>query len=224
MKKKVMPKVSGEKGEKAGVVMSVEETTISKGLSRSEKIHIALFFAVVSFSTIVIDGLISIAVTVLFLIFSLRKKCLEVGRENLSIPMVGIFCMMALYGISAIYSPFGSVALLELFRGMSAFILAGYALLHFRKKHVPALLWGYVTVVTIYTFVSLDMAASRVIYDGVNAVSSLFGGGRSARIKKNKYRDIVPCLRVFCKEKGSAAGLQWGYEAATVDNFCPLCL
>ena len=53
-------------------------------------------------------------------------------------------------------------------------ILAGYALLHFENKHVPALLWGFVIIVTVYTFLSFDMAASRVFYTPAHAFMGLF--------------------------------------------------
>lgn len=134
-------------------------------MKKGELIQLILFFAVVLAATMIATGRAAIIVMLLFLAFSVRKSSITNLGEHLCLPAIGVFCMALLYGISAIYSPFGESAVLELYRGMATFSIAGFALLCFRKKDVPALLWGFIIVSTIFAFISLDMGASRLLFD-----------------------------------------------------------
>lgn len=149
--------------ETVSVTMALDPLRMTK----RDYITLALFFAFVLVAVTITIGRVSNIAMLLFLLFSIRKSSIANLKEHFSLPVVGLACMILVYGVSGIYSPFGETAVLELFRGLCAFSIAGFVVLRFQKKHVPALLWGFVIIVTIVSVLSLDAASSRVLFQPV---------------------------------------------------------
>lgn len=152
-----------------------EEALLPAGLSKKEKVTLILFFALVMLSMVVTVGRVTMVCMLLFLLLAIRKSSFSNLKQHFSLPVIGFVLMALIYGAAGMYSPFGESAILEFFRGFCYFSLAGFVLLRFHKKMVPGLLWGIVIVCGIFSFLSVDMAATQWVFNPVATLAEWIG-------------------------------------------------
>lgn len=99
----------------------------------------------------------------------------RLGRERFCVPIIGFLAFMAVYGASAIYSPFGGTAAREFGWMLGAFAVAAPVLFRFEKRHVRYLLWGLAAVSAAVSLLSTDMACEGPLYEGFLSLMGRFG-------------------------------------------------
>ena len=132
-------------------------------LTRREQAEVAAFFVVLLAACLIPAAAVSIAAVVLLVTFAVRKDALAAWRSRISLPAVGLAGLLLMYIIACLYAPDKAPALPELFRGLCALTAALVALFRFRKKHILALLWGFVSVAAVISFLCVDAASVRWI-------------------------------------------------------------
>lgn len=99
----------------------------------------------------------------------------RLARERFCVPVIGFLAFMAVYGASAIYSPFGGTAAREFGWMLGAFAVAAPVLFRFEKRHVRYLLWGLAAVSAAVSLLSTDMACEGPLYEGFVSLMGRFG-------------------------------------------------
>lgn len=99
----------------------------------------------------------------------------RLARERFCVPVIGFLAFMAVYGASAIYSPFGGTAAREFGWMLGAFAVAAPVLFRFEKRHVRYLLWGLAAVSAAVSLLSTDMACEGPLYEGFLSLMGRFG-------------------------------------------------
>lgn len=99
----------------------------------------------------------------------------RLGRERFCVPVIGFLAFMAVYGASAVYSPFGGSAVRDFRGGLAAFAVAALVLFRFERRHVRGLLWGLAAVSAAVSLLSTDMACEGPLYEGFLSLVSRFG-------------------------------------------------
>ena len=135
-------------------------------LTSGEKFIPIVFLVLMFGSMIILTGNMSLLVVGVTLVFTLLnwKTALSTVREHVCLPVFGFIALFVMYCLAGSYSAFSESAIREMYRGMVALSLAGFALLTFRKKHVPLLLWGFSVICGIFGFLAVDGASAKVIY------------------------------------------------------------
>lgn len=117
----------------------------------------------------------AIAVMLFCIVCCARKDTWENLAAHPTLSTAGLICLTILYSLSALRSPFGADAMVEGSKYLCALSLAGFALLQFRKEHLPALLWSHTAVVSTAAFLSLDMAGGQLLFAPVSRLGNAMG-------------------------------------------------
>lgn len=133
-------------------------------LTRREQAELAVFFVVMLAACLVSAAPVSIAATALFVSFAVRKEVFSGWKTRLSLPVVGLAGLLLLYIAAYFYAPAEVTAAQELLRGLCALTAAIAAILRFRKKHILALLWGFVTVIAVISLLAVDAVSAQWFY------------------------------------------------------------
>ena len=142
-------------------------------LTRREQTEVALFFVVMLAACLISAAPVSIAAVVLFAAFAVRKDVLAGWKSRVSLPVVGMAGLFLLYIVACLYAPAKEAAAAELFRGLCAFTAALVAILRFRKKHILALLWGFVSVTAVLSLLYADSLAANWIFGALESCGAL---------------------------------------------------
>ncbi len=102
---------------------------------------------------------------------------LRLARERFCLPVIGFLAFMVVYGLSAIYSPFGGTAVREFAWMLTAFAVAALVLFRFERRHVRGLLWGLALISAVVSLLSTDMACEGPFYGGFAALMENLGAG-----------------------------------------------
>ncbi|MBE6995166.1 MAG: O-antigen ligase family protein [Ruminococcaceae bacterium] len=148
--------VAGKKGRAAAGAV------LPKGGKLSGDTLKAILFAVLLFAAMTVQTgkMTMILVAIAFLsVVPFKGKRMEHLSRCLSVPVLGLLGFALVSGLAAVYSPFDSDAVAELYKFLAAFSLAVILLSWFEKRHTRSLLWGGAAVSSIIAFLSIDMAA-----------------------------------------------------------------
>lgn len=109
------------------------------------------------------------------LVLCIGRTPWRLARERFCVPVLGFLAFMVVYGLSAIYSPFGGTAAREFGWILSAFAVAALVLFRFEKKHVRGLLWGLAVISALVSLLSTDMACEGPLYGGFFSMTERLG-------------------------------------------------
>lgn len=101
----------------------------------------------------------------------------RLGRERFCVPVLGFTVFMVVYGLSAVWSPFGGTAAREFSWILAAFAVAALVLFRFERRHVRGLLWGLAAVSAVVSLLSTDMACEGPLYDAFLSLTERLGAG-----------------------------------------------
>lgn len=96
-------------------------------------------------------------------------------RQRLSIPVTGLLLFALVGGCAGLYSNFGSYALKEYVKLLASLSLAVILLARGKKGHVQGLLWGFATVSSVISLLSIDAAGASALYGAFRALAGALG-------------------------------------------------
>ena len=140
-----------------------------------DTVMVVLYSVLLFFAMTVQTGTVSMILCGLALLSLLGKKPLSRFEQRLSVPILGLLAFAVVYGVAAVYTPFGTSGMKEFYKLLAAFSLAVILLARFERKHVPGLLWGGASVSTVIALVSLDMSCGQVLFGPFNALMNALG-------------------------------------------------
>ncbi|WP_300692510.1 O-antigen ligase family protein [uncultured Oscillibacter sp.] len=119
----------------------------------------------------------SVWLTFIALALCIGRTPWRLARERFCVPVIGFLAFMVVYGLSAIYSPFGGTAARGFAWMLAAFAVAALVLFRFERRHVRGLLWGLAAVSAVVSLLSTDMACEGPFYNVFASLMEHFGVG-----------------------------------------------
>lgn len=178
------PSAPAENKEKTPVPAVPRQSCCADGaFTPKDTVMVVLYSVLLLLAMTVQTGTVSMILCGLALLSLLGKKPLSRFEQRLSVPVLGLLGFAVIYGVAAIYSPFGANAQSEFYKFIAAFSLAVILLARFERKHVPGLLWGGASVSTVIALISLDMSCGQVLFGPFNALMNALG---------TDYTDALP--------------------------------
>lgn len=178
------PSAPAEHTEKTPVSAAPRQVCRAEGaFTRKDTLMVVLYSVLLLLAMTVQTGTVSMILCGLAFLSLLGKKPLSRFEQRLSVPVLGLLAFAIVYGVAAIYSPFGANAQSEFYKFIAAFSLAVILLARFERKHVPGLLWGGASVSTVIALISLDMSCGQVLFGPFNALMNALG---------TDYTDALP--------------------------------
>lgn len=101
----------------------------------------------------------------------------RLGRQRFCVPVLGFLAFMVVYGLSAVWSPFGGTAAREFSWMLTAFAAAAPVLFRLEKRHVRGLLWGLAAVSAVISLLCTDLACEGPLSEAFIALTERFGSG-----------------------------------------------
>ena len=117
----------------------------------------------------------SVWLTFIALALCIGRTPWRLARERFCVPVIGFLAFMVVYGLSAIYSPFGGTAARGFAWMLAAFAVAALVLFRFERRHVRGLLWGLAAVSAVVSLLSTDIVCEGPLYGGFIALMERFG-------------------------------------------------
>lgn len=165
-------------------------TVSSKAGAAMDMVWVCLFSLLLFLSMTVQTGRMSMILLVLALVLSVGRRPLGHLRQRFCVPVIGIFAFAVMQGLAAIYSPFDTYAIKEYYKFLAAFALAVILLVRFEKKHVRGLLWGLTIVCALISLISIDAAASGILFLPFNSFVEMLGAS-FADVEQNVWNSRV---------------------------------
>ena len=117
----------------------------------------------------------AIGITVVFLVFSVGKGPMETLRSRLSPLALAVFLYAALCLVSGLWCHFGSYALRETIKTLTALSFFALLLVRLKKEHLRWLLACLAGVMAVISLLSIDGASSQLLARAFSGLMSLFG-------------------------------------------------
>ena len=172
----VQPSVPAEHTEKTSVSATPRQNCCTdSAFTRKDALMVVFYSVLLLLAMTVQTGTVSMILCGLAFLSLLGKKPLSRFEQRLSVPVLGLLAFAIVYGVAAIYSPFGANAQSEFYKFIASFSLAVILLARFERKHVPGLLWGGASVSTVIALISLDMSCGQVLFGPFNALMNALG-------------------------------------------------
>ena len=170
------PFAPAENKEKTPVPAAPQQGCCGEGaFTRKDTLMVVLYSVLLFIAMTVQTGTVSMILCVLAFLSLFGKKPLSRFEQRLSVPVFGLLGFAIIYGAAAIYTPFGSSGVAELYKFFAAFSLAVILLARFERKHVPGLLWGGASVSSVIALISLDMSCGQVLFGIFNPLMNALG-------------------------------------------------
>lgn len=170
------PSAPAEHTEKTPVSAAPRQVCRAEGaFTRKDTLMVVLYSVLLLLAMTVQTGTVSMILCGLAFLSLLGKKPLSRFEQRLSVPVLGLLAFAIVYGVAAIYSPFGANAQSEFYKFIAAFSLAVILLARFDRRHVPGLLWGGASVSSVIALISLDMSCGQVLFGPFNALMNALG-------------------------------------------------
>lgn len=99
----------------------------------------------------------------------------RLGRERFCVPLLGFLAFALLYGLAAIYSPFGGSAVRSFSGALPAFALGAVILLRAEQRHIPGLLWGVAAVCAAVSLLCTSYACEGPLSAACTWLMEAFG-------------------------------------------------
>lgn len=116
----------------------------------------------------------AVGMAVLALVLCMGRTPWRLARERFCVPALGFLAYVVLYGISAVYSPFGASAPRDFRGALIAFAMAVLVLFRVEKRHVRKLLWVLAAVCGAASVLCTDFACEGGLYDAFCDLMGLF--------------------------------------------------
>ena len=155
------------------------EPVQAAGLSPLDVGKCVVFSLLLFFAMTLQTGRMAMVLTALALLSVIGREPFRLMGQRLCLPVLGLLGFMVMAACAAVYSAFGSYAVGEFYKYLTAFSLALILLFRFERKQVPGLLWGFAAVSAVISLLCIDAASSSVLYDGFVRLMEALGGSFS---------------------------------------------
>lgn len=143
---------------------------------------VAVLFSVVLFLTMhVWSEPYSLVLAFFTVLACIGRTPWRLARERFCVPVLGFAAFVLLYGLAAVYSPFGISAIRDFRGALAAFAVAALVLFRIEKRHVRVLLWGFAALCALVSLLCTSFACEGPLYEGFCAVMDLFGQASTYR-------------------------------------------
>lgn len=125
----------------------------------------------------------AVGMAVLALVLSLGRTPWRLARERFCVPALGFLAYVVLYGISAVWSPFGASSPREFRGALIAFAVAALVFFRVEKHQVRKLLWVLAAVCAVVSLLCTSFACDGPLYKGLCSLMDVFHYGEVYRVE-----------------------------------------
>lgn len=125
----------------------------------------------------------AVGMAVLALVLTLGRTPWRLARERFCVPALGFLAYVVLYGISAVWSPFGASSPREFRGALIAFAVAALVFFRVEKHQVRKLLWVLAAVCAVVSLLCTSFACDGPLYKALCSLMDLFHYGEVYRVE-----------------------------------------